>query len=67
MFNCRRGLPHPLNSLLTRTQRCRMDGDLYDEFGNYVGPELESDESSEEGEDDDQSLQDEVNLMAAIQ
>ena len=27
-----------------------MDGDLYDEFGNYVGPELESDES--EGEEE---------------
>lgn len=28
-----------------------MDGDLYDEFGNYIGPELDSDE-----DDDDQSL-----------
>ena len=28
-----------------------MDPDLYDEFGNYVGPELESDESS--GDDDE--------------
>ncbi len=27
-----------------------MDGDLYDEFGNYVGPELDSDES--EGEEE---------------
>lgn len=27
-----------------------MDSDLYDEFGNYVGPDLESDD------DDDQSL-----------
>lgn len=25
-----------------------MDGDLYDEFGNYIGPELESDESEDE-------------------
>ena len=25
-----------------------MEGDLYDEFGNYIGPELESDESDEE-------------------
>ena len=25
-----------------------MDGDLYDEFGNYIGPDLESDESEEE-------------------
>lgn len=27
-----------------------MDSDLYDEFGNYVGPDLESDD------DDDKSL-----------
>ena len=25
-----------------------MDGELYDEFGNYIGPDLESDESEEE-------------------
>ena len=25
-----------------------MDGDLYDEFGNYIGPELDSDESEDE-------------------
>lgn len=25
-----------------------MDGDLYDEFGNYIGPDLESDEDEEE-------------------
>ena len=29
-----------------------MDTELYDEFGNYIGPELESDES-DEGEDQD--------------
>lgn len=27
-----------------------MDADLYDEFGNYIGPELESDD---EDDDDD--------------
>ena len=25
-----------------------MDADLYDEFGNYIGPELDSDEEEEE-------------------
>lgn len=25
-----------------------MDADLYDEFGNYVGPELDSDDEEEE-------------------
>ena len=25
-----------------------MDADLYDEFGNYIGPELESDEEENE-------------------
>ena len=29
-----------------------MDGDLYDEFGNYIGPELESDESEDEKEEE---------------
>ena len=30
-----------------------MDPDFYDEFGNYIGPELESDE-----DDDDESEED---------
>ncbi|GLG92783.1 Elongation factor 2 [Gryllus bimaculatus] len=29
-----------------------MDAELYDEFGNYIGPELESDEEEEEGFND---------------
>eukprot|EP00096_Caligus_rogercresseyi_P007196 TRINITY_DN2497_c0_g1_i1.p1 TRINITY_DN2497_c0_g1~~TRINITY_DN2497_c0_g1_i1.p1 ORF type:complete len:1000 (-),score=294.47 TRINITY_DN2497_c0_g1_i1:401-3334(-) len=32
-----------------------MDPDMYDEFGNYIGPELESEESESEEEDDDGS------------
>lgn len=32
-----------------------MDADLYDEFGNYIGPELDSDDE----EDDEQEIQDE--------
>lgn len=34
-----------------------MDADLYDEFGNYVGPELESDEEEEEGYGEQNELQ----------
>ena len=32
-----------------------MDGDLYDEFGNYIGPDVESDEEEDVDEqvDDD--------------
>ena len=34
----------------------KMEADLYDEFGNYIGPELDSDEESEDedeiGEDE---------------
>lgn len=30
-----------------------MDTDLYDEFGNYIGPELDSDEEDGLGRDDD--------------
>ncbi len=33
-----------------------MDGDLYDEFGNYIGPELESDDSEAEGGDEGRGL-----------
>ena len=29
-----------------------MDGDLYDEFGNYIGPEIDS-ESDESSADED--------------
>lgn len=42
-----------------------MDSELYDEFGNYIGPDLSSDE------DDDQSLygqndqQDDVDVSAS--
>lgn len=28
-----------------------MDADLYDEFGNYIGPELDSDEEEEDQQD----------------
>lgn len=44
-----------------------MDSDLYDEFGNYVGPDLDSDD------DDDQSIygqveqQDEIDVSPSIQ
>ena len=31
----------------------RMDQDLYDEFGNYIGPELDSDDDDEEDSDDE--------------
>jgi U5 small nuclear ribonucleoprotein component len=40
-----------------------MDPDLYDEFGNYIGPELESeseDSSEEEREEEDQEQKDEA-------
>lgn len=36
-----------------------MDGDLYDEFGNYIGPELEDSDDSEE-EREVESEKDEV-------
>ena len=36
-----------------------MDVDLYDEFGNYVGPELESEGSEDEDERDEDDDEDE--------
>lgn len=40
-----------------------MDVDLYDEFGNYIGPELPSEEESDDNEEDsdEDAEQDEVN------
>ena len=29
-----------------------MDVDLYDEFGNYIGPELDSDDDDSDDDDD---------------
>ncbi|CAG0897093.1 unnamed protein product [Cyprideis torosa] len=37
-----------------------MDGDLYDEFGNYIGPDLGSDEDEEEEEEDRMGEDDEM-------
>jgi U5 small nuclear ribonucleoprotein component len=39
-----------------------MDADLYDEFGNYIGPDLESDEEEEDEEvkDDEDDARDDV-------
>lgn len=31
-------------------------GDLYDEFGNYIGPELESEESEAEEEEEEREV-----------
>lgn len=33
-----------------------MDSDLYDEFGNYIGPDLSDPESEDEYEEPDVSL-----------
>lgn len=35
-----------------------MDGDLYDEFGNYVGPEIDSDEDDVDRDDHDDDYDD---------
>jgi U5 small nuclear ribonucleoprotein component len=37
-----------------------MDADLYDEFGNYIGPELDSDDDEEEDQEtrEDEEQQD---------
>lgn len=42
-----------------------MDADLYDEFGNYVGPELDSDDEEEEEQeqqDEDEQREYDVSL-----
>lgn len=48
-----------------------MDADLYDEFGNYIGPELDSDddeepmpqEQDERDEDDEENVADVVSVF----
>lgn len=43
-----------------------MDADLYDEFGNYVGPELDSDDEEEEEQeqqDEDEQHEYDVNKI----
>ena len=40
-----------------------MDQDLYDEFGNYVGPELDSDDEDEAADED----RDQDDIMAEYQ
>ena len=40
-----------------------MDQDLYDEFGNYVGPELDSDDEDEDADED----RDQDDVMAEYQ
>jgi len=37
-----------------------MDGDLYDEFGNYIGPDLDSDEEEEEERQEEENDSGEV-------
>lgn len=45
-----------------------MDSDLYDEFGNYIGPEIDSDDENEDdipvgGGSDDEKEDEDVSLM----
>ena len=64
--------PHLQNLYLIFTQSVSidMDGELYDEFGNYIGPEIESesDESSveEENQDQEEELEEEEEQSQAI-
>lgn len=38
---------------MTLTDLTKMDDGLYDEFGNYIGPEIESDQESDRDEEDE--------------
>lgn len=41
-----------------------MDADLYDEFGNYIGPELPSEDESEEAESESDKDEDEEDVSS---
>lgn len=46
-----------------------MDTDLYDEFGNYIGPELDSDDDEgedEEEQDDEDEYDKEVSTVFSV-
>lgn len=43
-----------------------MDTDLYDEFGNYIGPELDSDDEEEEPEQQDEDEHHEYDVSILI-
>ena len=54
-----------------------MDSDLYDEFGNYVGPELDSEEEEDndyeqfnapddDEDDEDENVQNNVSLFGEV-
>lgn len=35
---------------------CEMEADLYDEFGNYIGPELDSDDDEDDLDAEDRDV-----------
>ena len=41
-----------------------MDTDLYDEFGNYIGPELESDEDEDSDEHEERVANEEEVMIS---
>lgn len=43
-----------------------MDTDMYDEFGNYIGPELDSDDEEEEEEEEEANEDDGNDVQQAI-
>ena len=43
-----------------------MDADLYDEFGNYIGPDLASDEEESEDEWEKDDQQDDVEVYTSL-
>lgn len=42
-----------------------MEADLYDEFGNYIGPELDSDDDEDDLNAEDRDV-DEVHFKATV-
>lgn len=53
-FGSREGVLPSLSRQCSSCTFFKMDADLYDEFGNYIGPELDSDEESESEEEEDE-------------
>ena len=55
-------LPDFGSTILVLRTFSKMDADLYDEFGNYIGPDLASDEDESEEEWEKEDQQDDLEV-----
>ena len=52
---------HYIKTFICHSVLYKMEADLYDEFGNYIGPELDSDDDDEDLEAEDRDVDEVLN------